>query len=146
MRYIRKFNESKNDNVELIKDVVTDFLDEFDIESIDTRQTVISNSCISETIIKTEHQIITPAFIRSVRENDNYHNQFKGSKKYDDDVSLVKKYLKYKSILVSIKSRDDNAKVISKLKSCIGVIESYGLIHIISEKHRNTIYLVFVHE
>lgn len=128
MRYILKFNESKTDNVELVKDIIADFLDEFNIESMISQQKIISDDCISDVIFKNENERISPSFIGSIRNNGNYHLQFGGSQKYDNDIKLVKKYSNYKSIVVIIRFYDGKDEIISKLESCKEIFESYGLI------------------
>lgn len=137
---IKKFNESVDENVDLIRDIIEDFLDEFNIKSVSIinkpyQDPFFKNAAISHLILRREHQIISPAFIRSIKDNDDYHRQFIGSKNYNKDVNIIKKYLTWKSLTVEIRFDDDREKVIAKVESSIKVIESYGFVSTMVEKY-----------
>ncbi len=159
---IERFNESTDENVELIKDILIDFLDEFNTRSISVERTTkndgfANNAAISQLILKMEKRILSPAAIRVAMESNYSHRYlFHGSDKdtevYLRNVNMIKKYSKWKSIIAMIRFDDtvcDRLEIVNKIESCLEIIESYGFVTITFEKYgiNSTMTLLeFYHE
>ncbi len=153
---IKKFNESSNQNIELIKETISDFLDDVNINTIDVKESSLNIASLGEIILKMEKIEVHPSMIQSICHDKNVI----GNKAYNDSLKLfgplVRKYMKWKSIDVEIKFNSglqSRKEIIHKLEDSIKVIESYGFIMTNFEKYQyhyvpkeKMISLIFCHE
>jgi hypothetical protein len=156
MKYLLKFNESNDPNIELIQDVFLGLEDDLNIGVVvkyfEGPAKGSTGLVISEIISCIDNRIITPRFITSVISDGDYHTQFRGSENFDSDISLIRKYMKYKIYQVSIdwsvlRHKFSASNFSNRLQKYYDAVESYGFIKIHDQIEIGQVALIiFAHE
>lgn len=155
MKHILKFNESSDPNIGTLHDAFIDLEDDFNlkikVERI-TEDRAYLNVVTSEIISIETDKTITPNFVNSVISGGDYHKQFKGSRDFDCDVDLIKKYMNYKFYRVivdwsSLRNKFTTSEFFEKISKYSSIAESYGFINLYDEVLGfGPAIIVFAHE